>query len=324
MTWSFQGTDAAAHSGVDICSGGCYHNIGKGGVIAAAMVRMKHEYGIEKACFFCRELLVLSQQAQEILSNGVFRIGIMDEQALPVIIVHLALVCVACNGWQLCQQVHALYQGLVYVCIIRIVIIIIKGQDSVHQFIHQVLAGKAQQVHFHEFIRNGIAASYHVAEFFQFRLLGKVSEQQEETYLLIPKVAALLTVYQIQHIDSAVKQTAWNGLNPFFRLLISNNIRHPGKANADTGPVLIAKALFYIVFLIPFVGDICIILGLAIKLRKIAFLNHCHYSSLKPVPEHGTAYACQPILLSVPAAVIINQAACLYNLPFLRGHIRNI
>ena len=137
-------------------------------------------------------------------------------------------------------------------------------------------------------------------------------------------MAALLTVNQVQHIDSAVKQAAGNSLNPFLRLLIADHVRHPGKANTDTGSVLIAETLFYIVFLIPLIGDICIILGLPIKLCKIAFLNHCHYSSLRPVLEHSTTYACQTNPLSVSAPVIINQAACLYNLTFLRGHIRNI
>ena len=63
MARSFKRTDAAAYRGIDISAGGGNHHIGKGGVVAAAVVRMKHEYGIQQICFLGREFLVLSQKA---------------------------------------------------------------------------------------------------------------------------------------------------------------------------------------------------------------------------------------------------------------------
>lgn len=145
------------------------------------------------------------------LSAMGIRIGIMDEQALPVIIVHLMQYAWHCNGWQLCQQVHASTPGSG----IRLyypdgVIIIIKVRDGVHRFIHQVLAGKAQQVHFTN--SSGMVNSSVLprCKAHQLRLLGKGNPNSREKHTSsYPEVAALLAVYQIQHISSAVKQTAW-------------------------------------------------------------------------------------------------------------------
>ena len=241
----------------------------------------------------------------------------MDKKALTVIVVHLALVSVTGNGRQLCQQVHALDQGLVNIRIVRIIIIIIQGQDRIHKLVHQVLSRQAQQVHFHKLIRDLVAASHHVAELFQFPLFGKIAEQQQETYLLIAEVASLFAVHQVQHIDSSVKQTAGYRLDAFLSLLISHHIGHSGKSYTDTCSVFVSQALLYIVLFIPLIRNICIILGFSIKLSKIAFLDHCYYSSLKLVLR---GYP----LPSVPCAVIIDQASGFHDLPFLRCHIRNI
>ena len=102
----------------------------------------------------------------------------MNEQAFPVIIMHLALIRIAGNGGKLCQKIDALDQCLVYVRIIRVIIVIIQGKDRVLKLIHQILTRKAQQVHFHEIIRNGVAVPHHIAELLQFGFLRQISKQQ--------------------------------------------------------------------------------------------------------------------------------------------------
>ena len=63
MARSLKGADTAAYRGIDVCARGCNHNIGKGGVVAAAVIRMKHQYGIQQIRFLGGEFLVLSQKA---------------------------------------------------------------------------------------------------------------------------------------------------------------------------------------------------------------------------------------------------------------------
>ena len=235
----------------------------------------------------------------------------MDEQAFPVIIMHLALISVAGNGGQLCQQVNTLDQGLVYINIVRIVIVIIQGKDRVLKLIHQILTGKAQQVHFHELIRNGVAVPHHITELFQFSFLRQISEQQKETGFLIPEMALLLPLYQVQYIHAPVEKPSGNGLDSSVCLLISHYVGHPGKAYPHTGSVLIPEALLYIVLFIPFIRNIRVILRLPIKLCKKTLLNHVPML-LSQIPP------------SVSAPVIVNQTAGLYDFPLLCRHIRNI
>ena len=66
----------------------------------------------------------------------------MNEQAFPVIIMHLALIRVAGNGGKLCQKIDALDQCLVYVRIIRVIIVIIQGKDRVLKLFIRFLPGK--------------------------------------------------------------------------------------------------------------------------------------------------------------------------------------
>ena len=130
----------------------------------------------------------------------------MDEQAFPVIIMHLALIGIAGNGRELCQKVHAFDQGLVYINIVRVVIVIIQGKDRV------------LEAYSSDSYREGAAGSFprthpewcssvspHCRTF-PVQLSWQISEQQEETGFLIPEMALLLPLYQVQYIHAPVEK----------------------------------------------------------------------------------------------------------------------
>ena len=198
----------------------------------------------------------------------------MDNKAFPVIIMNLTLVSVACNGRKLCHQIHALYQRLIHTRIIWIFIIIIKGQNCILKLIHQILSRKTQQVHLNKIIWNGIAQAQDAAELFQLRLLWKIAEKKQKANLLITEMASLFSLNQIQHINSTVQKPAGNGLDSILCFLISHYVCNSGKAYSNASTILISKALFHIVFLVPFIRNVCIILRFSIKLRQITFLYH--------------------------------------------------
>ena len=109
----------------------------------------------------------------------------------------------------------------------------------------------------------------------QFLFLWQVAEQEQKANLLISEMTSHLSLYQIRHIVTSVIKFSRNSLDPAFQSLrIAHNVGHSGQPHPDAGAVLISQALFYVVFLIPLIGNICVILGFPIKLRKIAFLCH--------------------------------------------------
>ena len=81
----------------------------------------------------------------------------MDDQALAVIIMDLGHIGIDGDGRQLAHDIQALAQGLVDVGIVRIGVVIVERQQGVLQFVHQVLAGQTQEVHFQKIIGQIVA-----------------------------------------------------------------------------------------------------------------------------------------------------------------------
>ena len=90
----------------------------------------------------------------------------MNDQTLTIVIVNLGHISIDGNGGQLAHDVQPFAQGLIYIRIVRIGIIVVQGQQGVLQLVHQIFARQAKEVHFQKVIGQIISVLQHLTEGF--------------------------------------------------------------------------------------------------------------------------------------------------------------
>ena len=106
---------------------------------------------------------------------------------------HLGHVGVDGDGRQLAHDVEALAQGLVYVGVVRVFVVVVQGDEGVLQLVHQVFSRQPQEVHFQKVVGQVVIFLEDVAEGVQLFPRRQVAEQEEEAgfYVQIAVVAFL-------------------------------------------------------------------------------------------------------------------------------------
>ena len=225
------------------------------------MVRVDDQDGIQEVGFPFGEFTVRPQHVEDVLRDGVFRPGIMDDQGMAVEAMDLGLIGVAGDGRELGQQVESLEQGLVDICRVRVLVVIVQGQGGSHQAVHQVLGGIPQQFIDQELIGQVISVGQSFFKIYKGIFIGQKTEQEEETGLLVTEIA-FAVADQILDGIAPVEQFAFRGRNGAVGFLtITDNIGHPGQADPDAGPVIVSKPFLYIVFMEQVIGNIRIVGG---------------------------------------------------------------
>ena len=193
MLGSLEGTDRTADSRVQICSCRTHNDIGKGGVISSAVIRVDHEDRVEDRCFLLRELSVASEHVQDVLRNRVLRPGIMDDQRLPVKMVHLGKIGIAPDGRKLSHKINTLEQGLIDILRIRIQSVIVERDRTGLELIHEIPRGSLKNIVCEEICGKIVAGRDAFLEVVKLGAVRKVAEQQEKDRLLVAEMA--LTVF---------------------------------------------------------------------------------------------------------------------------------
>ena len=87
---------------------------------------MDHEDRVKDRRLPFRELSVTSEHVQDVLRDRVLGSGIMDDQGLPVKMVHLGKIGIAPDGRKLSHEINAFEQCLIYILRVRIGRVIIQ------------------------------------------------------------------------------------------------------------------------------------------------------------------------------------------------------
>ena len=262
---AFERADRAADGGIDIRAGGAHDDVGEGGVVAAAVVRVDDQDAVQEVGLSLGELAVRPEHVEDVLRYGVFRTGIMDDQGLAVELMDLGLVAVAGDGRELGDQIDALAEHLIGIDLVRIIVIVIELQGSRHESVHEVLGGIVEKLTDQEIIGEVIAGGKGGPEIAEGPAVRQIAEKEEEAGFLIAEVP-LPVGDQVLDAVSAVEQVAVDGNDVSLRvLLIADDVGDPGQADPDAGPVIIPQSLLDIMLLEKMVGDVCIVGGFAVK-----------------------------------------------------------
>ena len=116
---ALEGSDGGAERGVEICACGTDHDVGEGGVVTAAVIRVDQQDRVKEICLVIRELSVRAQHIEDILRNRVLPARIVDDQRIAVEGMYLGVVGVAAQGRELGDQVDSLEQVLIDIRLVR-------------------------------------------------------------------------------------------------------------------------------------------------------------------------------------------------------------
>ena len=180
----------------------------------------------------------------------------MNDQGVAVELVDLGLVAVAGDGRELGDQIHSLEQGLVYVHLVGVLVVIIEGQRGGHQPVHQVLGGVAEQLPYQEIVGQLVALGQAVLEILEGMPVGQVAEEEQEGRLFVAEVAPAV-LDQVVDAVTPVKELAFSG--NYVALIvcgIADNVGDFGQTDPDAGSVLIPKTLLDVVFFEERIGNI--------------------------------------------------------------------
>ena len=199
----------------------------------------------------------------------------MDDQTLTVVVVYLWHIGIDGNGRQLAHNVEPFAQGLIDICIIRIRIVIIQGNQGMLQLIHQIFPGQTQEVHFQEFVRQIIAALEYLTECVKLFTRGQVAKEQEKTGFFIEKTVVFFPFNQTTYVNTAIIQDT---ITVYFVVVfvpfVADDISNPCQANQHAGVVFITQSAFDAKFRKPFAGNLCVILWFAKELGQVNIFVH--------------------------------------------------
>ena len=248
VTRPLERPDSRRDRRIDIRPGGGQHTRRKGGVIAAAVLRMEDQAGIEQLCFLVRKGTVGTNRVEDRLRRGMAGIERMKIHTLLVIVAALNLIRIRHNNGQAGNQLDCLAHIIFQRRIVRIVVIGIKREDGAAQLIHNILGRRFDDHVLRKIFRQLAAIIEHAAETLQLRFGGQLSEQKQPRDLLIPEpVFRGAAVYDIHHVDSAVRQAA--DVGDFLSVVdqIAMYITDQRQTGHHACAVRIAQSAFYLI-----------------------------------------------------------------------------
>ena len=247
---AFQGTQGSRHCRVCIRSGGRYHMGGKGGVVSASVLRVKHQADIQHPGFQLCILAVVPHHPQNVFRCGKLRAGIADHQAFPVVVVLVGVIAVNGNQRHGADQGQGLTQHVGDGNIIRLIIVGIQRQHALLQAVHNVGAGR-----FHNHVPHKLAGklpvlSQQVDKSPQLPFVRQFPEQQQISRLLKVEAAVLKAFNQFFYIIPLEVEFTVNGHQLAVHRSGGYHIRNLRQACKHAFTVGFPQPPFHVIFLV--------------------------------------------------------------------------
>ena len=176
----------------------------KCGVVASAVIHVKHQRHIQDLGLQLGILAVLPEHHQNILRSRKRRVRRIDEQVLaPAVIVRVESI--HHQHRELADQIQALAQHVRNRGVVRLVIVGIQLQDASGNVIHHILAGRLHNDIPEKIGRQHPALCQHHLKILQLLCVRKLSEQEQVCGLLEARMLGIQeSFYNVLDIISAV------------------------------------------------------------------------------------------------------------------------
>ena len=237
-----QGGQRRRDDGIGVRARGCHHAGGKGGVVAAAMLHVQHQSGVQHRGLQLRVFHVRAQHHQQVLRRGQLPGGTVYVHAVVVLIVVIGMIPVHGQHGEHADQAEALPEHVLDGGIIAFLVIGCQCQHAPGQGVHDVAAGR-----FHDHVPGEIrgqrpAGDKNLPEILQLLLVRQLAEQQQIADFFKAEAPPLEALHQLDTVIAPIPQLTFAGcLHPIYHLK-GLNARYIRKSRHHTVSVLVAQA----------------------------------------------------------------------------------
>ena len=221
---------------------------GESGVVAAAVLGVKHQAQVQNVGFQRGVRAVRPQQGEDVFGGGEVRPGGVDVQAAAVFVVVVGLVAVHRDQGEDGDQVDALAHHVGQGDIVGPVVVAGHGEHTPGQGIHHVFAGGLQNDVPHKVGGQAAVKRQLLVEFLQLPVRGQLAEHQKICGLFKAKAFVPRNIAgEILDAVAAVVQFAFAGLLFAVYRFAAHDLADLGETGQHAGAVQIAQAALYVV-----------------------------------------------------------------------------
>ena len=205
VTRAFERTERRGNRCVSIRAGGGNDVGGKGGVVTAAVFRVKHESEVENLCFQLGEFTVFTEKMEKIFRCGKLGLGDMDEKALVFVIMLEGLIAVNGEHREYGDELQALTENVSDGGIVGIFIVSVERKDASGEDIHHIFAGSFEDHIADERSRQAAVFGKGATEAFELLGIGKLGEKKKVgCFFKTETIVIQETFHEVAHVDAAV------------------------------------------------------------------------------------------------------------------------
>ena len=242
-----QGGQRRRDNRIGIRPRGSNHTGGKGGIVSAAMLHMKHKGNIQHLCLQLRIFLVRPQHHQQIFRCRQLLRRTMYVHALIILIVIVSVITVHGQHGKYADQPDALPEYVLDTGIAAVLIIRSQGQHTPGQGIHDIAAGGL-----HDDIPGEIGGQRPVGgkdlpELLQLLLGGQFPEQEQICHLLKTGVLAPKTLHQFNAVIPPIPELSFAGCLFSVHHLKGINPGNVGQSCHHTVSVLVSEPSLHLI-----------------------------------------------------------------------------
>ena len=211
MPRAFQGGHGSGDGRVGIRSGGSDNTGGEGGIVASAVLHMKHQACVQNPCLHLRAFAVGTEHEEDILCCRARILRPVDVHACQILIVVVGMVAIDCKHREDCDQVQTLADDIAKVSILCLCVIGCQCQDRPCHGIHDVAGGRLHDDISREVRRKISGDRQYIDELVCIQLVRQLPEQEKVSQRFIAKTMLRVLPDQVTDIVTAVPQLAVAG-----------------------------------------------------------------------------------------------------------------
>ena len=294
MERALQGADGPGDGAVGVRPAGGHGAADKGGVVAAAVLRVYHQHHIQQVGLLLRIAGVRPDHPQEVLRRGQLGDREVDVQRIPLEIVTLHRVGIGHDGGEAPDKLHRLEQQVLNGRVVRIGVVGVQAQHAAGQLVHHIAAGVPHDHALGKALRQLPGLTHDAVEPPQLLLRGQIAHQQQVCHLLKAEGAGpAVSLHDVVELDTPVVQPSGDRHPLAVLQQIALHAAHLGDAHQHAGAVAVAQALLDLA-VVELVADGVFLLNAAAQRPRVALQNtgilFDHDAFLSPAASAGRSF----------------------------------
>ena len=288
--------------GIGVRARGGDHARGEGGVVAAAVLHVQYERGVQHLGLGGGVALVGAQHHQQVFGGGQRGVGAVDDHALHALVVVVGVVAVHRQQREFADQLDTLAQRVGHGGVLGVPVVGGQRQYAARHGVHDIVAGRLHDDIAGEIGGQRAALADQLRKLALLRLVGQLAHQQQVGDALKAQLVLAQLPDQLLDAVAAVPQLAVAGRLFAVHHARGHDLGDVGQARQHAVAVLVAQALVHAVLVVQPRRD-----AVVLPARRLAFLRKIQHALL--IHRHPLLPPSAPRPSPAPAAPSAAAAA---------------